>query len=152
MSRHQQDFDRDIKRDIRNSPIVREVDPARSRDIWRWVGIGVFLVVVVLFSAWQHGELLRHGYAIGNVQAERAKELETNRHLRLEIETLKSLKRIEQIATEVVGMVVPSSEDAIVLRRVVPSETPPPGIVVEQRGEALDDSTVQTEAVSGLRR
>ena len=55
MSRHQQDFDRDIKRDIRNSPIVREVDPARSRDIWRWVGIGVFLVVVVLFSAWQHG-------------------------------------------------------------------------------------------------
>ncbi len=152
MSRHEQDFDRDIKRDIRNSPIVREVDPARSRDIWRWVGIGVFLVMLVMFSAWQHQELLRHGYLIGDVQAERAKELETNRHLRLEIETLKSPKRIEQIATEVLGMVVPSSEDAIVLRRVVPSETPPPEIVADQRGEALDDSTVQTVVVPDVRR
>ena len=151
MSR-QQDFERDIKRDIRNSPIVREVDPARSREIWRWLGIGVFLVIVVLFSAWQHQELRQHGYLIGDVQAERAKELETNRHLRLEIETLKSPKRIEQLATEVLKMVVPSSEDAIVLRRVVPSETPQPGIVAEQRGEALDDSKVKTEVVPDLRR
>ena len=151
MSRHQQDFERDIKRNIRNSPIVREVDPARLREIWRWVGIGVFLVMVVLFSAWQYQELRRHGYVIGDVQAERAKELETNRHLRLEIETLKSPKRIEQLATEVLKMVVPSSEDAIVLKRVVPSETPRLGIVVEQRGEAFDDSKVQT-VVPDLRR
>jgi len=151
VSRHQQDFERDIKRDIRNSPIVREVDPARLREIWRWVGIGVFLVMVVLFSAWQYQELRRHGYRIGNVQAERAKELETNRHLRLEIETLKSPKRIEQLATEVLKMVVPSSEDAIVLKRVVPSATPRPGIVAEQRGEAFDDSKVQT-VVPDLRR
>lgn len=151
MSRHQQDFERDVKRDIRNSPIVREVDPARLREIWRWVGIGVFLVMVVLFSAWQYQELRQHGYSIGVVQAERARELETNRHLRLEIETLKSPKRIERLATEVLKMVVPSSEDAIVLKRVVPSETPRPGIVAEQRGEALDDSKVQT-VVPGLRR
>lgn len=151
MSRHQQDFERDVKRDIRNSPIVREVDPARLREIWRWVGIGVFLVMVVLFSAWQYQELRQHGYLIGVVQAERARELETNRHLRLEIETLKSPKRIERLATEVLKMVVPSSEDAIVLKRVVPSETPLPGIVAEQRGEALDDSKVQT-VVPGLRR
>ena len=151
MSRHQQDFERDIKRDIRNSPIVREVDPARLRENVRWVGIGVFLVMVVLFSAWQYQELRRHGYVIGDVQAERAKELETNRHLRLEIETLKSPKRIEQLATEVLKMVVPSSEDAIVLKRVVPSETPRLGIVVEQRGEAFDDSKVQT-VVPDLRR
>lgn len=151
MSRHQQDFERDIKRDIRNSPIVREVDPARLREIWQWVGIGVFLVMVVLFSAWQYQELRQHGYLIGDVQAQRARELETNRHLRLEIETLKSPKRIEQLATEVLKMVVPSSEDAIVLKRVVPSETPRLGIVAEKRGEALDDSKVQT-VVPGLRR
>ena len=152
MSRHQQDFERDIKRDIRNSPIVREVDPARLREIWRWVGIGVFLVMVVLFSGWQYQELRRHGYRIGGVQAERAKELEINRHLRLEIETLKSPKRIERIATEELEMVAPSSEDAIVLKWVVPSETPQPGIVAEQRGEALDDSKVQTAAVPAFRR
>lgn len=152
MSRHQQDFERDIKRDIRNSPIVREVDPARLRENVRWVGIGVFLVMVVLFSGWQYQELRQHGYDIGDVQAERAKELEINRHLRLEIETLKSPKRIERIATEFLEMVAPSSEDAIVLQWVVPSETPQPGIVAEQRGEALDDSKVQTVAVPGVRR
>ena len=152
MSRHQQDFERDIKRDIRNSPIVREVDPARLRENVRWVGIGVFLVMVVLFSGWQYQELRQHGYDIGDVQAERAKELEINRHLRLAIETLKSPKRIERIATEFLEMVAPSSEDAIVLQWVVPSETPQPGIVAEQRGEALDDSKVQTVAVPGVRR
>ena len=152
MSRHQQDFERDIKRDIRNSPIVREVDPARLRENVRWVGSGVFLVMVVLFSGWQYQELRQHGYDIGDEQAERAKELEINRHLRLEIETLKSPKRIERIATEFLEMVAPSSEDAIVLQWVVPSETPQPGIVAEQRGEALDDSKVQTVAVPGVRR
>ena len=152
MSRHQQDFERDIKRDIRNSPIVREVDPARLRENVRWVGIGVFLVMVVLFSGWQYQELRQHGYDIGDVQAERAKELEINRHLRLEIETLKSPKRIERIATEFLEMVAPSSEDAIVLQWVVPSETPQPGTVAEQRGEALDDSKVQTVAVPDVRR
>ena len=72
MSSHRRDFERDIKRDIRNNPIIREVDQARQRELWRSVGIGVFLVAVLLFSAWQHFELLQHGYRIEQVQQERA--------------------------------------------------------------------------------
>ena len=30
------------------------------------VGVAGFLVLVLLFSAWQHFELLRHGYRIGS--------------------------------------------------------------------------------------
>ena len=45
------DFEYAIKKDIRNNPIVREVDEARQRQLWRSVGIGLFLVVVLLFSA-----------------------------------------------------------------------------------------------------
>ena len=82
------DFERAIKKDIRNNPIVREVDLARQRELWRSVGVGVFLVVVLLFSAWQHFELLRHGYQIEQMQRERAEQLEVNLRLRLEIETL----------------------------------------------------------------
>ena len=144
MSGQRRDFERDIKRDIRNNPIVREVDQARQRELWRSVGIGVFLVAVLLFSAWQHFELLRHGYRIEQVQQERARELEINRHLRLEIETLKSPRRIEQIATEQLNLVAPSSEDAIVLERIVPSAVPDPGIVAVRRGETFDETEAET--------
>ena len=44
------DFEYAIKKDIRNNPIVREVDEARQRQLWRSVGIGLFLVVVLLFA------------------------------------------------------------------------------------------------------
>ena len=104
----------------------------------------MFLVAVLLFSAWQHFELLQHGYRIEQVQQERARELEVNRHLRLEIETLKSPKRIEQIATEQLNLVAPGSEDAIVLERVVPSAAPNPGIVAVRRGEIFDETEAET--------
>ena len=81
------DFEYAIKKDVRNNPIVREVDAARQRQLWRSAGIGLFLVVVLLFSAWQHFELLRHGYQIERMQQERAAEEEINRHLTLEVET-----------------------------------------------------------------
>ena len=149
MRSRRRDFERDIKRDIRNNPIVREVDHARQRELWRSVGIGVFLVAVLLFSAWQHFELLRHGYRIEQVQQERARELEINRHLRLEIETLRSPKRIEQIATEQLNLVAPTSEDAIVLERVVPSAVPDSGIVAARRGEPFDDTEPEAGTPGG---
>ena len=42
-------FEYDIKKDIRNNPIVREVDEARFSELWRSVFIGVLLVVVLIF-------------------------------------------------------------------------------------------------------
>ncbi len=146
MSRRRRDFERDIKRDIRNNPIVREVDQARQRELWRSVGIGVFLVVVLLFSAWQHFELLRHGYQIEQMQQERARELEINRHLRLEIETLKSPQRIERIATEQLNLVAPRATDAIVLERVAPAD-PAPGVMAARRGDQREETQDQAPVV-----
>ena len=123
------DFEYAIKKDIRNNPIVREVDEARQRQIWRSMGIGLFLVVVVLFSAWQHFELLRHGYQIERMQQERAAEEEINRHLRLEVETLRAPRRIEKIATEQLNLVAPARGQAIVNERVTPSPPPDKSIV-----------------------
>jgi len=123
------DFEYAIKKDIRNNPIVREVDEARQRQIWRSMGIGLFLVVVLLFSAWQHFELLRHGYQIERMQQERAAEEEINRHLRLEVETLRAPRRIEKIATEQLNLVAPARGQAIVIERVTPSPPPEKSIV-----------------------
>src|SRR5687768_15347657 len=92
-------FEYAIKKDVRNNPIVREVDRERVHELWRSVAIGVFLVSVLLFWAWQHFELLRHGYQLEQMQKQRAAEDEISRHLRLEIETLRAPARIERLAT-----------------------------------------------------
>ena len=125
-------FEYAIKKDIRNNPIVREVDRDRHRDMWRTAGVCVFLVCVLLFWAWQHFELLRHGYRLEQMQRERADQMEINRHLRLEIDTLRSPVRIERLATGQLNMVVPGPNDASVIERVT-APAPPPRSTVARR-------------------
>lgn len=123
------DFEYAVRKDVRNNPIVREVDEARQRQLWRSARMGAVLVVVVLFSAWQHFQLVSHGYRIQRMQQERAAEEEINRHLRLEIETLREPRRIERLATQKLRMIAPDREQAIVLERVTPSAPPQKSIV-----------------------
>jgi cell division protein FtsL len=125
-------FEYAIKKDVRNNPIVREVDRERHREMWRSTLIGVFLVAVLLFSAWQHFELLRHGYRLEEMQRERASEENINRHLRLEIETLRSPERIERMATGKLRMVAPSADDAIVIERIIQTPAPPRSVVARR--------------------
>jgi cell division protein FtsL len=122
------DFEYAIKKDVRNNLIVREVDDERQRQVWRSLAIGGFLVVVLLFSAWQHFELLRHGYKIQKMQQERAEQEEINRHLRLQIATLRAPGRIAGLAKGL-HLVAPSSAEAIVIQRVTPSAPPEKSIV-----------------------
>lgn len=125
----QEAFEYAIRKDVRNNPIVREVDERRQRELWQSIGIGCILVLVLLFSAFQHFELLRHGYRVEQMQRERATEAEINRHLRLEIETLRAPQRIHKLATQRLGMVLPSADEATVLERVVPADPPAKSLV-----------------------
>jgi cell division protein FtsL len=123
------DFEYAIKRDVRNNPIVREVDEARQRQLLQTVAIGGCLSLVILFSAWQRFALLGHGYEMQRMQQDRAAEEEVNRHLRLEIETLRSPARIEGIAMKQLHLIAPARDEAIVLERVTPSAPPEKSIV-----------------------
>jgi cell division protein FtsL len=123
------DFEYAIKKDVRNNPIVREIDEARQRQLWRSVVIGGALVSVLLFSAWQHFQLVRHGYEMERLLQERSAEEEINRRLRLEVETLRAPKRIEEIAVRELHLVAPSREQAIVIERVTPAAPPEKSIV-----------------------
>jgi cell division protein FtsL len=125
-------FEYAIKKDVRNNPIVREMDETKQRELWQSVGIAGFLVLVLLFSAWQHFELLRHGYQVEDIKRQRAAEEETARRLRLEIDTLRSPRRIETLATQRLHLVAPSRDEAIVVERVVPAD-PPAASVVARR-------------------
>jgi cell division protein FtsL len=125
-------FEYAIKKDVRNNPIVREVDDARHRELWKTVGVAGLFVVILLVWAWQQFDILRHGYRVEEMQRERATEEETTRQLRLEIETLKSPKRIEELATQKLHLAAPTRDEAIVIERVVPAE-PPARSVIAQR-------------------
>jgi hypothetical protein len=125
-------FEYAIKKDVRNNPIVREVDEERQRELRTSAGIAGFLVVVLLFSAWQHFELLRHGYQIEQINRERAVEEEAGHQLRLEIDTLRSPKRIEALAIGRLHFVAPSADEAIVLERVQPADPPAQSVIAER--------------------
>jgi cell division protein FtsL len=125
------DFEYAIKKDVRNNPIVREVDQARQRQLWRSFAIGGALVVVLLFSAWQRVELVQHGYKVQQLEKERAAELEINRHLKLEIETLRDPARIENVA-RTLNLVAPPREQAIVIERATPAAPPDKSVVASR--------------------
>ena len=125
-------FEYAIKKDVRNNPIVREVDEDRQRELWKWAGIACSIVIVLLFSAWQHFELLRHGYQLEELQRQQAAEQDITQHLRLEIDTLRSPKRIEALATTKLHLVAPSRDEAIVLERVAPAEPPAKSVIAKR--------------------
>jgi hypothetical protein len=67
------------------------------------------------------------------MQRVRAAEEETARHLRLEIETLRSPRRIETLATgPKLRLVAPSREDAIVIERVQPVDPPDQSVIARR--------------------
>ena len=122
------DFEYAIKKDVRNNPIVREVDEARQRQLWRSLAIGGLLVLVILFSAWQNFALVQHGYDLQKLQAQIEEEQATNRRLRLEIEVLRSPQRIEALAGQL-ELVAPAKGQSVVLERVVPAARPGASVV-----------------------
>jgi len=122
-------FEYAIRKDVRNNPIIRDLDERRQRELWQSAGVAVVLVLVLLFSAWQHFELLRHGYRLEQMQKDRAVEADVNRHLRLEIETLRAPQRIEKLALQQLGMIEPGPGDAVVLERVFAPQPPAASVV-----------------------
>jgi cell division protein FtsL len=121
-----------ISKDVRNNQIVREIDHSRQRDLWRWAWIGSVILALVVYSSWQHFELLRHGYRVEQMERARKQEVEINRHLRLQIQTLKAPQRIAAIAMSQLRMVEPTSAEAVVLERAVPVEPPSKSIVARR--------------------
>jgi cell division protein FtsL len=121
-----------ISKDIRNNQIVREIDHSRHRELWRWTAIGTVIVGLLVYSAWQHFELLRHGYRVEQMERARKQEVEINRHLQLQLQTLKAPQRIARIAIDDLHMVEPGAADAVVLERAVPSDPPARSVVARR--------------------
>jgi cell division protein FtsL len=125
-------FEWAIKKDVRNNPIVREVDLERHRDMWRSVGFGVFLVVVLVFAAFQQFQLNQYGYRMSDAQEQLEKEAMINRQLRLELESLRAPAYVEKEAMRRLHMVAPGPEEATVVERVFETTAPPKSVVAQR--------------------
>ena len=125
-------FEYAIKKDVRNNPIVREVDRERHREMWRTMLTGVFVVAVLVFTVWRETSLFSHGYNLDDLRDKIAESEAENEVLRLEVEALEAPLRIEEYAKGQLGMIDPGPDDQRVIERVVP-DSPPPGSVVALR-------------------
>jgi cell division protein FtsL len=112
-----------VPKDIQNRP-VRNVDLARQREMWWSVAFVAALVGALLLVAWQHSQWRTVGYEVTRLQRERAASEAENRHLRLELETLRAPKRIEALAMRDLQLVAPSQTEAVVLERVRQAAAP----------------------------
>jgi cell division protein FtsL len=121
-----------IKKDIRNNPVIREIDLDQKRDFIRTAGIAALVVAMLLFSAWQQFKIVQHGYDVEDLRELIAVEEAEQRQLRLELETLRRPQEIERRAVRELGLVPPSPDDVVVIERVRPS-SPAGAIIAEAR-------------------
>ena len=119
-----------VQKDSLNHP-VREVDRARHREMWLTVLAAAVLVVVVLVALWQQAEVRQLGTELEKLQKARSAEETANCDLRVELESLRSLKRIEQYAPQL-KLAHPGNGDVIVIERVTPSPAPAKGLVARR--------------------
>ncbi|MCL4811694.1 MAG: cell division protein FtsL [Vicinamibacteraceae bacterium] len=118
------DFEYAVRKDVRNNPIVREVDRDRHRTIVRYTLLGFVLLATLVWSATQPLEVVRVGYELERMRGEKAELERLNRHLRLEQATLAAPQRLQDLAVRELGLVVPTPEDLVVIERVTPPEPP----------------------------
>jgi hypothetical protein len=106
-----------IKKDIRNNPVVREVDVQHKRQLMRTVGIACAVVAMLLFWAWVRFGIVESGYEVSALQTQLAVETARNRQLRLEVEMLRAPQLIERQATRDLKMVAPTPATTLVIER-----------------------------------
>jgi cell division protein FtsL len=112
-----------VPKDIQNHP-VRNIDRARQREMWWSVVFVSLLVGALLLVAWEHSQWTELGYEMTRLQQARAASEAENRHLRLELETLRAPQRIEALAIRDLHLVMPSQTEAVVLEIVREAATP----------------------------
>ncbi|HEX7777619.1 MAG TPA: hypothetical protein VF424_00185, partial [Vicinamibacterales bacterium] len=79
------DLEYAVRKDIRNNPVVREIDLQQKREFNRMIWLAAMIVGMLLFSAWQHFEIVNSGYKVERLRVEKAAEESFNRKLRLEL-------------------------------------------------------------------
>lgn len=102
-----------FEKEIDNSHLVREIDPARRRQCCTLLGMGGLVFVFLFVFALQHFYCVRYGYEIARLRAEQTSLNEWNQKLRLEQAQLSDPMRIDRLARTELGLESPQPEQII---------------------------------------
>jgi hypothetical protein len=125
-------FEYAIKKDVRNNPIVREIDLERHREMWRSAAVGVFLVFALVLFVWRHTDLFYQGKRVHDIRVETEDVLKQNTQLRIQIETARAPERITQKAREQFHMIQPGLADSAVIERAMTSPQPASSVLARR--------------------
>lgn len=108
----------------RNIPVVRELDRTRAR--WIWTLLIAVIVAVTPFTVYvvQIMRYIETGYAFEELRGRQERLLEEERRLRIDRAELAALPVVERSATTRLGLVRPSPDRVIVLRRSLVGSEP----------------------------
>ena len=113
-----------IVKHIDNSRLKKEVNYRRTKECFVLISLGVFCLLILLFLAWQHFEILRGGYENESFKKEVSRLEEDNHKLKLARASLRSPQRIDLIARRDLGLVAPQTSQIVFLPTSFPTEPP----------------------------
>jgi cell division protein FtsL len=95
-----------VKR-IDNSRLVRNVEPAKMRSLWRTVLLGSVVAIFFLLYVFQHFRCIDLSFQLEDLRAQQMKAAGLNSELKLEIASLRNPMRIDAIARHRLGLSAP---------------------------------------------
>jgi cell division protein FtsL len=97
---------RTVKR-IDNSRLVRHVEPAKQRNLYRTAGLGGVVALFFLFYIFQHFKCIDLSFQLEDLKAQQSQAAALNSELKLEIANLRDPMRIDIIARKQLGLTEP---------------------------------------------
>jgi cell division protein FtsL len=97
---------RTVKR-IDNSRLVRHVEPAKQKNLFKTAGLGAVVAVFFLFYIFQHFRCIDLSFELQSLRGDQAKAAALNSELKLEIAHLSDPMRIDMIARKQLGLTQP---------------------------------------------
>jgi hypothetical protein len=127
------DLEYAIKQDIRNNPVVREVDRDQKKEFLRTLGWAGFFVAMLIFALAPRTSSMATGYRVGDLRERLATEQINQRKYRLELEVLLRPQELQRRAMRELRMIEPNEHDTVVLERVPASPPASRAIVAAVR-------------------
>jgi len=97
-----------VKR-IDNSRLVRHVEPAKMRNLYRMAALGAIIAVFLMMYTYQHFRCIDLSFQLEDLKGKQAQAAELNGKLKLEIATLRDPHRIDVIAQHELGFKRPEA-------------------------------------------
>jgi hypothetical protein len=123
------DLEYAIKQDVRNNPVVREVDRAQWREFARTLGWVMLGIAMLIFALWPRTSLLSRNYDIEGLRRQLDEEKALHRKYVLQLETDLRPDWLHRRAVTELSMIEPREGDTVVLQ-VVPAPAPASSAIV----------------------